>query len=148
MTEMTVPELIEQCEKEAELGSYMPELFRALAVKLKELQSCERERAEWEATANRNAKLFDAANAENHRLAYEVSNRNRRALEGDEAKAALDRLFDKSEAMRVLLGKTAKSLQSTLSFMEQHSRPNEISSKARLVLDEVADFKRRGAPYD
>lgn len=43
----------------------------------------------------------DALAAENLRLAGEVANRNRRALEGDESKAAFNRLYDKMEKLRI-----------------------------------------------
>lgn len=39
--------------------------------------------------------------AENLRLAGEVANRNRRALEGDESKAAFNRMYDKAETLRI-----------------------------------------------
>jgi hypothetical protein len=53
--------------------------------------------------------------AENLRLASEVANRNRRALEGDEHKAAFDRLYDKFENLEAENARMRSELERPMS---------------------------------
>jgi hypothetical protein len=89
---------------------------------------------------------LDEAQAEIKRLQVEVCNRNRRALEGDKAEAAFDRLYVEHEELRIQVEASRK--QEPVSFIYGLMGDDDYSSTPVYTTPVVADDVQRDALED